>query len=73
MIWYYQQENQQRGPVSDSDLEELLRAGTIRPETMVWREGMPNWTSYAQAKGGAANPVEPSSAPSADDRFRRAT
>ena len=57
MIWYYQQENQQRGPVSDSDLDELLRSGTIRPETMVWREGMPNWTSYAQAKGGAANPA----------------
>jgi len=56
MTWYYQQEGQQRGPVNDEELENLARSGTVRPETMVWREGMANWTSYSQAKGGTASP-----------------
>lgn len=54
MKWYYEQNGQQIGPVEDSELENLFRARTIRPETLIWRDGMPNWTPYSQAKSGAA-------------------
>ncbi len=54
MTWYYEQAGEQRGPVTDPDLENLFRAGTIRPETMIWREGMENWTPYSQAKNVAS-------------------
>lgn len=50
MTWYYEQAGEQRGPVSDSDLENLFKAGTIQPETLVWREGMANWAPYSQVK-----------------------
>lgn len=55
MNWYYEQSGKQLGPVSDSDLEKLLQTGAIRPDTLVWREGMANWTPYNQAVGGAGS------------------
>jgi len=56
MSWYYAEGQQQRGPVTDPELEELARAGTVRDDTLVWREGMANWQPYIQVKGGAASP-----------------
>jgi hypothetical protein len=44
MSWHYLDgSNRQNGPVSDSQLDELLRSGQITPTTLVWREGMTNW------------------------------
>jgi GYF domain 2/Protein of unknown function (DUF3039) len=43
MSWFYVDAGLQNGPVSDSQLDELLRSGKISPTTMVWREGMSNW------------------------------
>jgi uncharacterized RDD family membrane protein YckC len=56
MNWHYLEGSEQRGPVTDAELEALFRAGTVRPDTLVWREGMAEWQPYAQAKsppGGA--------------------
>lgn len=50
MTWYYQQAGEQRGPVTDSDLEQLFNSGTVRAETLVWRDGMANWSPYSQVK-----------------------
>ena len=46
MDWYYVAEGQQAGPVSEEDLQALLNSGTITAETLVWNEGMDNWTAY---------------------------
>ncbi len=54
MTWYYEQAGEQRGPVTDSDLENLFKTGSVRGETLVWREGMASWAPYSQAKGGAS-------------------
>jgi len=43
MNWFYSEGDQQRGPVSDSQLDELLRSGKISPATLIWREGMTGW------------------------------
>src|SRR4051794_10539506 len=47
MQWFYSAHGQQQGPVSPAELEALVRAGTVTAETLVWREGLPNWTPYS--------------------------
>jgi len=47
MQWYYSAGGQQQGPVSPAELEGLVRSGMVTAETMVWREGLPNWVAYA--------------------------
>jgi uncharacterized RDD family membrane protein YckC len=49
MPWHYVENGERKGPVADIDLERLAAAGTVRPETLVWREGMANWQSYREA------------------------
>ncbi|MEP6672652.1 MAG: GYF domain-containing protein [Chthoniobacter sp.] len=57
MNWYYAQGDQRQGPVSDSELDALLAAGTINENTLVWKEGMANWTALKEARptGAAAD------------------
>ncbi|HTL59122.1 MAG TPA: DUF4339 domain-containing protein [Candidatus Limnocylindrales bacterium] len=43
MSWFYALESQRIGPVTDSQLDELVRSGKIGPATLVWREGMADW------------------------------
>jgi uncharacterized RDD family membrane protein YckC len=56
MNWFYAENGQQRGPVTDADLQALLAAGKINSETLVWREGMAEWQPWRQA-GATANAV----------------
>jgi uncharacterized RDD family membrane protein YckC len=46
--WYYSQNNQRIGPVDDAEFRALVAEGKITADTLVWREGMPNWISYSQ-------------------------
>jgi hypothetical protein len=48
MNWYYTLENQQKGPIHQSEFERLGRAGVITNTTLVWREGMANWQGYSE-------------------------
>lgn len=52
--WYYGENGQQAGPVSEADLGALIASGRIGPATMLWREGMPYWTplAHVSAQGG---------------------
>jgi uncharacterized RDD family membrane protein YckC len=54
MNWYYLEGSEQRGPVTDADLETLARAGRVGPDTLVWHEGMAEWLPCAQANGPSA-------------------
>ena len=54
MSWYYAREGRQVGPVSEEDLAAQVAAGVVRAETLVWREGMEGWQTYASVKGGTA-------------------
>lgn len=64
MNWYYASAGQQAGPVSEPELEQLVRNGVVREDTLVWREGMPGWQPYGTARG-AAIAVEPGLPPAA--------
>lgn len=48
MEWYYANEGQRHGPVSIDDFARLVAAGTVRPETLVWRAGMGGWQAWAE-------------------------
>lgn len=48
MNWYYAKDGQQAGPIDDTQLASLVAAGTIRGETLVWKEGMAQWQPYQQ-------------------------
>ena len=66
MKWFYAQGQQQMGPVEDSEFDRLIQTGVIRPETLVWREGMANWQNLASVRVPAPPsppPAETSSAP----------
>jgi uncharacterized RDD family membrane protein YckC len=66
--WYYSDYERNRlGPVAASDLAELHHAGQLRPDTLVWREGMPQWRAWrevmAQALNEAAGRTTPEAVP----------
>lgn len=59
MNWYYEQNGQRQGPVPESELPKLLAAGTITQRTLVWREGLADWTPLADTWTPPAAGVPP--------------
>jgi uncharacterized RDD family membrane protein YckC len=57
MSWYYAENNERRGPIEDAAFQSLVAAGTIKSDTLVWREGFANWLPYSSAAstGSAAS------------------
>lgn len=49
MEWYYALNGHQTGPVSESELRQLLHDGVVTPATLVWRAGMADWQPYSAA------------------------
>ncbi len=59
MNWYYDLGGQRQGPVDEPELDRLIAAGTVQPDTLVWCEGMANWAPVKDARpagGGAGVP-----------------
>ena len=54
MNWYYEKAGQRQGPVPDAELDRLIASGEINAATLVWSEGMANWTALAQARPASA-------------------
>ena len=52
MDWYYAESGRQVGPVTDTAFSDLVAAGTIRPDTLVWHAGLTAWQPYSMV--GAA-------------------
>lgn len=61
MHWYYADQGRQLGPVEESALDDLVRSGSVRDDTLVWREGMGTWATHRAARGPtpAATAVPP--------------
>ena len=49
--WYYARDNKQVGPVSAVDLKQLAAVGKLRPDDLVWREGMTEWSAARNVRG----------------------
>ena len=65
MTWYYAENGRQVGPVEEAALDDLVRQGAVRDETLVWREGMANWQPLNVARPRPAAPPPPQAAPAA--------
>lgn len=50
-MWYYVQQDQQIGPVSESELLQLLQNKSIGPDVHVWTDGMEQWQPAFQVPG----------------------
>jgi len=61
MKWYYADAGRQVGPVEDAQLDELVRSGAVRDDTLIWREGMANWQPHSAVRG----PSKPAPIPAA--------
>ncbi|HEY5063709.1 MAG TPA: DUF4339 domain-containing protein [Xanthobacteraceae bacterium] len=49
--WYTAIGGKQEGPFSDQKLRELIAAGSVRADTLVWCDGMSNWARAAEIPG----------------------
>lgn len=56
MTWYYADNGRQVGPVEESALDDLVKSGVVRDDTLVWREGLPNWQPHAAVRGVRVEP-----------------
>ena len=46
--WYYQREGQRAGPVTIDELRQMLRAGQVHRDELVWGAGMADWLPASQ-------------------------
>lgn len=46
--WHYAQDGKALGPVGETGLRALIAAGTVTPETLVWRNGLAGWEPAGQ-------------------------
>ena len=73
--WYYLQNAQQTGPIAEDQLVRMLNAGQLDRESLVWTQGMQNWTKAVEvselgiARGGVppALPVAGGAIAATDD------
>jgi hypothetical protein len=49
--WFYAANGQQQGPFGDAQLRDLISNGTVRPDTLVWTEGMTGWQKAMEVPG----------------------
>ena len=49
--WYYAAQGQQQGPVSESDLRDLIARGVVTGETLIWSDGMAGWEKAGRIPG----------------------
>ncbi|HQO26775.1 MAG TPA: TIGR00266 family protein [Acidobacteriota bacterium] len=59
-VWYITVDGATQGPFTAGEVRDQLQAGSINPQTYVFRQGLGNWIPLAQAPElGAAAPVPP--------------
>lgn len=57
--WYYAVEGTSHGPVSAEMFDALVADGTVRPDTLVWQEGMDDWLPLRRARSTPGAPPPP--------------
>lgn len=60
--WFYASEGRQQGPFPEGQFRDLVAQGVVRPDTLVWTEGMAGWQKAAEIPGlvgGGRPPMMP--------------
>lgn len=47
-MWFYAKDGEQHGPVEAEDIRSRLKSGDISNGTLVWREGMAQWSPLGE-------------------------
>lgn len=50
MSWYYSSGNDKVGPVELTEIASLISSGTITNDTLLWKDGMPDWKPYRELR-----------------------
>lgn len=62
--WYYSNDGQQQsGPVPEDQLRALIAQGRVKPEHLIWKDGLASWTRVDASELRAALPRSGASAP----------
>lgn len=56
MTWYYADGSRQVGPIDEAALDDLVRAGVVHGDTLVWHDGMANWQPHSAVRGVRPHP-----------------
>jgi uncharacterized RDD family membrane protein YckC len=51
MHWYYAEAGNRVGPIEEAELNRLVTVGTVRPDTLVWHEGLESWQPLGVVRG----------------------
>jgi hypothetical protein len=60
MQWYYADQGERKGPIEETALDDLVLAGVVHDDTLVWREGLADWQTHRSVRGSASAPAVPS-------------
>lgn len=55
--WFYAKGGQTLGPVSEGEFRNLINLGTVGPDDLVWKEGMPAWQPASAIPGLLSPPA----------------
>lgn len=42
-LWYYASNNARQGPVTETELRDRIQRGEVKPDDLIWTDGMPDW------------------------------
>lgn len=77
-VWYFADGDVERGPITEAQLRSLIGTGNLKPEDLVWKEGMDDWTAAGEVSGlfdpapSTTPPIAPNSPATADARLKSA-
>ena len=55
--WYYAKNGNRNGPVEPDEIKGLFQSGEIKPDDLVWEEGMPDWVRAGSVLQAAPPPL----------------
>lgn len=56
--WFYEKAGKKVGPVDDGAMRDLARAGEITDTTLLWSEGMAQWSTLAELRAARRAPAK---------------
>ena len=60
-MWYYEQDGNRMGPVDEATIRGLVANHTLSIDTLVWTNGMAEWTPLQQTQLSSGLPLPPPS------------
>jgi hypothetical protein len=68
MSLYLYQNDQQTGPFSEEQINQMLQAGIVAPDTLGWKEGMSTWSPLSSLRSLPSPRTSPPPPPSGGKR-----